>query len=314
MGGMPQEFHADVKKTHEAARRHRDKVEQIRRNAQESPELLAAKIMEVVPRRLLELQLVATRSFGLNLTSAEQVRSFETTSVVEWQLVSWLANQHQIYSACLHLITRYVEDPNLTGVRFARTVCEAFLEALERLLYTVALDFEWLQTTLPGQQFANEELAKVLTGITATRISLHTNLRLRRQIDELREGSKQKTKKRERFEQLLLELPAAVLDAWEKAPHPVASLAAVRTEAAAKLESRAKVRPEAAELAAFADREKLLTRVKALRLSPQELAVFELVTNNPRLKYREIADQLGMSTSQVGVIKSRIKKKRAASF
>jgi DNA-binding CsgD family transcriptional regulator len=314
MSGMPPEFHAGVERAHKAARRHREKVAQIRRNARETPELLAAEIMEAVPRRLLELQVVATRDFGLELTSAEQIRSFAATSVAEWQLVSWLANQYQMYSACLQLVTRYVEDPNLTGVRFARTVCEAFLEALERLLYAVALDFEQLRRMLPEQQFVSEELAKALTGITATRISLHTNLRLRKQIDELREGSKQKTKKRERFEQLLLELPTAVLDAWEKAPHPVVSLDAIRTEATAKLESRSKVRPEAVELAAFADREILLKWTKALRLSPQEQKFFELITKDPTLKYREIADQLGISTSQVGVIKHRIKRKRAASF
>jgi DNA-binding CsgD family transcriptional regulator len=67
-------------------------------------------------------------------------------------------------------------------------------------------------------------------------------------------------------------------------------------------------------LVTFADREMLLSHAKAACLSPQELEVFDLITRHPRPKYREIADQLGISTNQVGVIMHRIKKKRAAAF
>lgn len=313
MSGMLQDFQGGVKKAHEAARKHHNMVEQVRRNAQKNPGLLAATIVEVVPRRLLELQVVATREFKLNLTEAEQIRSFAATSVAEWQLVCRLATQHQIYSACLHLIERYVEDPNLDGVRFAHAVCEAFLEALERLLYTVALDFEQLQKALPGQQFANEELVKVLTGITATRTSLQINLRLRRRIDELREGSREKTISRERFEQLLLELPAEVLGAWERAPHPLANLASIRTEAVAKLEGRVKTTQEE-DLAAFANRELLLQHARAWGLSGQETEVYKLITKSPKPTYREIADQLGISTNHVGVVVHRIRSKKPALF
>ena len=86
----------------------------------------------------------------------------------------------------------------------------------------------------------------------------------------------------------------------------------VRTEAARHLE-KAEPRPEATELAAFADRETLLKLAKGARLSAQELEVFELCTSNPGLSYREIAGRLGMkSTSQVGVVKHRIKRKLLA--
>lgn len=50
---------------------------------------------------------------------------------------------------------------------------------------------------------------------------------------------------------------------------------------------------------------------KDAQLSTQELEVFKLYVENPTLKYREIGDQLGISTSQVGVIKHRIKNKLA---
>jgi hypothetical protein len=87
-------------------------------------------------------------------------------------------------------------------------VCEAYIEATERHLYTIALDFDELRKKLPEENFPKEELAKVLSGIVATRTSLHSNPPLRAAIDERREYSREKSAKRERFEQLLEELPA----------------------------------------------------------------------------------------------------------
>jgi hypothetical protein len=190
MSGMQEEFHAGVEKAHQAADRHRIRVDEIRRHTRENPELLAARIMEVVPHHLLESQLIAAKEFELDLTEAEEIKSFEAQSVAEWQLICWLASRYQIYSACLNLIEQYIQDPNLTGTRFAQAVCEAFLEATERFLYTVALDFERLRKSLPDQDFPAEELTKILTGITATRASLHINQRLRAAIDELGEHSR----------------------------------------------------------------------------------------------------------------------------
>lgn len=85
----------------------------------------------------------------------------------------------------------------------------------------------------------------------------------------------------------------------------------VRTEAVRHLEKVEK-RPDERELAAFADRENLLKSAKAARLSPQELEVFELYIENPKLTYSDIAGRLGISTSQVGVVKHRIKNKLTA--
>jgi hypothetical protein len=311
MSQMRDEVHAGVEKAHQAAHRHRARVDELRRHHRENPELLAARIMEVVPHQLSESQAIAANEFKLDLTDAEEIRNFEARSVAEWQAVCWLANRHQIYGACLGLIERYVEDPNLTGTRFAQAVCEAFLEATERFLYTVALDFDRLRGNIPGQDFPAEELTRILAGITATRTSLQINRRLRAAIDELRGYSRQKPAKRERFEQLLVELRTEVLSAWDKAPHPLSNLAAIRTEAVGKLEKRPTRSSQALELASFADREKLLKEVKSTALlSPQELEVFELLIRNPDMKYKEIAAQLHIkSASQVGVIKHRIKRK-----
>jgi DNA-binding CsgD family transcriptional regulator len=140
-------------------------------------------------------------------------------------------------------------------------------------------------------------------------VAAHTSLkypRLRAGIDELR------TDDESRFSRLLKELPAEVLAACHEREAGWGDLMDVRTEAARHLE-KAEPRPEAQELAAFADRETLLKLAKGARLSAQELEVLELCTSNPGISYREIAGRLGMkSTSQVGVVKHRIKRKLVA--
>jgi hypothetical protein len=42
-------------------------------------------------------------------------------------------------------------------------------------------------------------------------------------------------------------------------------------------------------------------------LTPREFEVYNLFLENPKIKYREVGEKLGMSTSQVGVLKHRIK-------
>jgi DNA-binding CsgD family transcriptional regulator len=224
---------------------------------------------------------------------------------------SLLASYYQIYSAFLRLVGRYATDPSLPSNRSAQAVCEAFIEAAERHLYTIVRDFDELRKKLPEQSFAAEELAKVLTGIIATRTSLHRNKPLRARIDELRQHSRGKSAKRERFEQLLKELPGQVLEVWDETAHPLGSFYEVRTEAARRIEKPATSSQEL-ELAAFADREKLLKRAKAAKLSPQEVDVFELLITDPRMKPRDIARHLGLPPGQVRVVKHRINKKLEA--
>ena len=95
----------------------------------------------------------------------------------------------------------------------------------------------------------------------------------------------------------------------------------LRTEAARRLEKqtertrRRRERQESteeSELATFDDRERLLQRAKAAGLSPQELEVFGLFVQNPKIKNKDVAAQLGMSASQVGVVKLRAKRKLAS--
>jgi len=65
-------------------------------------------------------------------------------------------------------------------------------------------------------------------------------------------------------------------------------------------------------LAEFAEREVFLKQAlewgRQAGLTPREFEVYKLFLENPKIKYREVAHKLGMSTSQVGVLKHRIKR------
>jgi DNA-binding CsgD family transcriptional regulator len=76
-------------------------------------------------------------------------------------------------------------------------------------------------------------------------------------------------------------------------------------------ESHKTRREELLLLAEFVEREVFLKRAlewgRQAGLTPRELEVYKLFLENPKIKYREVAHKLGMSTSQVGVLKHRIK-------
>jgi DNA-directed RNA polymerase specialized sigma24 family protein len=309
MSVMQDKFHSDVEKYHRAAKRHRKVIDTLKKHTRENPELLAMRIVKVVPDSLKRTPSEVLRQFGLDLGDVEAVRSYEAYSVAEWQVVSWLATYYQIYSAFLRLVGRYYRDPNLKGVRSAQAVCEAFIEATERHLYSVALDFDELQKRLPKESFPTEELAKVLSGIVATRTSLHSNPPLRAAIDERREYSRDKSAKRERFEQLLEDLPAQVLEVWEEAAHPLGSLYEMRTEVARRLGKRQSKPPLEVELATFADHETLLKQAKDTGLPPREYELFKLrVIENPGMSLREAAQRMGIAEGTAKSLWSRIKR------
>jgi DNA-binding CsgD family transcriptional regulator len=71
-------------------------------------------------------------------------------------------------------------------------------------------------------------------------------------------------------------------------------------------------REELLLLAEFVEREVFLKRAlewgRQAGLTPREFEVYNLFLGNPKIKYREVAHKLGMSTSQVGVLKHRIKR------
>jgi predicted DNA-binding protein (UPF0251 family) len=309
MSDMFDKFHSEVEKTFEAATKYRDVATAIKKQARENPESLASKIVEVVPDCLKKTRLEVLEWWGVDLADAEAVGNFEAKSVAEWQLVQWLATRHQLYSAFLRLAGRYLRDPELTDVRSAQAVCDAFVEAVECHLYTIPLDFDELRKKLPNEDFPGEELAKVLTGIVATRTSLHSNPPLRAALDERREYARDKSAKRERFEQLLDELPAQVLEVWEETKHPLGNLSAVRTEVARRMGKKRSSPPVEVELAKFADNKKVLKKVREAGLPPREYELFKLrKVDNPGMTLREAAQRMGIAEGTAKSSWSRIKR------
>jgi hypothetical protein len=81
-------------------------------------------------------------------------------------------------------------------------------------------------------------------------------------------------------------------------------------------ESQTTRREELLLLAEFVEREVFLKQALELGrqagLTPREFEVYKLIIEDPKIKYREVGEKLGMSTSQVGVLKHRIKGALAA--
>ena len=128
---MQDEFQADLERAIRKAAKHRAVMAKIKKNARENPEDLAIKIVNVVPNRLRETRIKVLEAFGVDLDDAEAIRNYQSSSVAEWQIISWLASRHLVYSAFLHVVMQYYRDSNLTGVRSAQAVCDAFIEASE---------------------------------------------------------------------------------------------------------------------------------------------------------------------------------------
>ena len=152
----------------------------------------------------------------------------------------------------------------------------------------------------------------MLTGVFVTHISLHQNLRLRAAMDELRSSDES------RYERLLKELPAAVLSVWrrlvaawkaEEPPVEQLDFKRIRNEVAKHLEKR-NAPPQELDLAAFADREKLMEQARTARLSPQELEFFELFTRG--MKPKHVAVEKGVTSEHARQVKHRIKNKLLA--
>jgi hypothetical protein len=88
---MPDEPYAHFEKAFSAAARHRDVVAKIKKHAQEDPELLAMKLVSVVPECLKRNRAISLEVFGLDVADTEAVKNFKTSSVTEWQIVARLA-------------------------------------------------------------------------------------------------------------------------------------------------------------------------------------------------------------------------------
>lgn len=265
-------------------------------------------LLFAVPQQREAWRREALEKYGYDPERREWTRNLEESikTFEDAQGFITLTSHHATCRFIMRQWESFVRD-GLDGERLQAAVCQSVIEAYRQRTGLAAKGIEVLEA---GSRAFPQGLAlgAYLTTHTAAHTSLHKNLRLRAGIDELRSDDES------RFSRLLRELPAEVLAAYRGRPPGWGDLMDVRTAAARNLEKKGP-RPDMRELASFADRENLLKRAKVARLSPQEFEVFELYIENPKLKYREVAERLGIkSTQQVGVIKHRIKNKLAAGF
>lgn len=303
---QPEErFEAVLREGHRRARRVDNLIKDFREYLYENPTKAAEDLLFIVPKEMDALESEAWTCYRYDLKKRRKSDEFEVADFSAAQEFVRIATHYYTLERVMRRWAVLVSS-GLSGEPLLLEVCESFLEAYRERPGLAAVGIELIEAGLPDR-FKGLALSAYLTSYLATHTSLHANSRLRDSIDELREEGES------RFARLLKELPADALAAYRDRPGDFGNLMDIRTEAARRLEKR-NAPPDLQGLAAFADRENLLKHAKAARLSPQELEVFKLCTEKPNLKYREIAAQLGISTSQVGVLKHRIKHKLAASL
>src|SRR5918993_1539238 len=298
-------FEAVLREHHKLARRVDVHLKEFADYLQGNPAEVTRHLVIIVPQQMDAWRQEAVEKYGYDPERGEVLNLEKSPkSAKDAQKLTALVTHYHTCRLVMEQWEWFVEI-GLSGERLQLAVCQSVIEAYRQRPGVDALLIEALEAAIPGfpQGLA---LSVYLTSHVAAHTSLYKNQRLRAGIDELR------TDDESRFSRLLKELPAEVLAAYHEREAGWGDLMDVRTEAARHLE-KAEPRPEAQELAAFADRETLLKLAKGARLSAQELEVFELCTSNPGISYREIAGRLGMkSTSQVGVVKHRIKRKLLA--
>jgi RNA polymerase sigma factor (sigma-70 family) len=299
------QFEARVRDTHKRLRRYEDSLKELEAYFHERPEAVAHALLLCVPVQLEVWREYALSRFGVDLEDREQRKKLRWTNLADTWEYTLLAIKYDAFDNARSLMI-LAQTTGEQGERLARLVCAAFLLAWKEMPGMIAATIEAFQKAVP--HLANETgLAEYLTSHLATHTSMRTNLRLRAGIAERREEGETF------FARLLKELPAEALAAYAEKPPAWGDLMNLRSEVARRLEKQ-DTPPKETDLAAFADREILLKYAETARLSPQELKVFRLYIENPTLKYREIANQLGISTNQVGVIKHRIRNKLLASL
>lgn len=313
---MTEEFNVRLDDVFRNAADHRDWREAWKKQAQGDPLGTAVRVREAIAEGLARERAESAKLYGIDVSDPAAGEDYDLQTLAEAAGILQRVNHYRILLWAQQKLDSYAADSSLSEQEHATKVCEVGLESWQALDALVLHTLRQIRLyAAPGEatRLAEDVEATHLAGHLATRISVAINRRLAKALDDIREHNK--SAKRERFEALLRELYIYARPAWDEHHALDWQLNATRNAATRKVEERLRQDQSAeAELAAFADKEALLTHAKAARLSAQELEAFELFVQTPKLKYREIADHLGISTNQVGVIKHRISNKLAAGF
>jgi DNA-binding CsgD family transcriptional regulator len=313
---MQDRFEARIRDVHKRTRQLDKELRGLVAHFNERPRQSAQALVFAVPAQMAAWRRFGVSRFGIDLGDHEQRKNLNIETLQDALTFILIANKYEAHKAAWEWMMEALGSlpGTLEDEELARAVCDAFLEAMKQQMGLLAATIEMFQKALP--RLANQSaLAEFLTAYFATHTSVWVNKRLRAGLDDRRKEGES------RFSRLIKELPAESLVAYDEKPRAWGDLKDLRTVAARQLEKqsertrRRRERQESteeSELATFADRERLLQRAKAVGLSPQELEVFRLFVQNPKIRNKDVAAQLGMSASQVGVVKLRAKRKLAA--
>jgi DNA-binding CsgD family transcriptional regulator len=209
---------------------------------------------------------------------------------------------YEMFAGVWHLYRDAIKRPDLRGEGLARAICEIYGEAKLTEPYLLAVSTEIVLRQLPDD-VREEALAEYLTGYYLAQLSTTPHYRLGR---ALRVAGPPE-------EVLRQELPAQALMAWAERGETEFVLKDLRgriAESIARNVSGSAANPgrasEIAALAAFASKEQALKVGRDAGLAPREYEIFKLFIENPGIKYREIANRLGISVGTVGKTKARI--------
>lgn len=292
MTGMRGEF--------EAAKRYQAGGVRMKAMARQNPEAMAARVPSVIADMM------------------ERWR-FDTSPPVPRDLVEATATLDRInlYGAFGDLLDRidgYADDSALSPDELARKVCTVGAEALEvfessqlHTLQQVRASAEAHGTGEAAREARDVE-ARHLAAHLATRISLHTNRRLAKCLDEIREQHEPPS--RERFRALMSELYAEASEVWNEHHRTDHRLRATASHVARKIERRLRPGPnEEMQLATFVEREAALQRARDAGLTPREYELCRFFIENRTAKNADAARALGVAVGTVKSLKARIKKR-----
>jgi DNA-binding CsgD family transcriptional regulator len=310
MSGMKDKFDAELRAAFNSASATRDKVEAFRILAKQDPEATAAAVSKLIPLFMERCRTQASESYGVDIAREGWKEQFKQKqhSDVEAGLLLMAANYYVVFSWCKTKLDSYAADTSLSNEEWAAKVCEVGVEALRGseavLLHNLQEELGWASGE--AARFVKDALALRLAGQLATRISGERYGRLRKALNDIREHNK--PAHRERFDALLRELYALAPEAWSDHHVTDWQLEVTRSAAVKAIEQHQTPRPEAFELATFADRERILKRGRQAGLPPREYELLKLLVEKPKISSREAGQRLGLSPGAVRTLKARINK------
>jgi hypothetical protein len=304
---MRRDLDTSLREAFAAADADRRQIQEYEKQARDDPVGTALAVFRGIPDLMEQKRVRAAEVYGVDIADKESIKTFEPDGLEEASSFLMEANTYLALAEYQVTLDAYAADDSLSREELATKVCQVGLEALQTTAAIYLHNLHELRVVAISKgsneavRLATDEEARRLAGHLATRISLRRNRRLAKAL------SSNKPDDVGQFQVLLRELYTQSPQVWEEHHRTDWRLRNTRSAVARRMEGRTTTPSEAQQLTSFAEREELLKRARKAGLTPQELAVFKLFIENPDIKYREVAYNLGISVQQVGVVKHRIK-------